>query len=83
MHVFTSGPEEFGEPDPGLGFTDERRVSLGQLIGGIGDRLRYTYDFGEYADLWVMPIRRREMLQIAGSAVAKFGITRPVAGSLD
>jgi hypothetical protein len=47
MHVFTSGPEEFGEPDPELGFTDERRVSLGQLIGEIGDRLRYTYDFGD------------------------------------
>ena len=47
MHVFTSGPEEFGEPNPELGFNDERRVSLGQLIGGIGDRLRYTYDFGD------------------------------------
>jgi hypothetical protein len=47
MHVFTSGPEEFGLPDPELGFTDERRVSLGELIGGIGDRLRYTYDFGD------------------------------------
>jgi Plasmid pRiA4b ORF-3-like protein len=47
MHVFTSGPEEFGPPDPELGHTDERRVSLGQLIGGIGDRLRYTYDFGD------------------------------------
>jgi Plasmid pRiA4b ORF-3-like protein len=47
MHVFTSGTEEFGEPDPELGHTDECRVSLGQLIGGIGDRLRYTYDFGD------------------------------------
>jgi hypothetical protein len=47
MHAFTSGPEEFGEPDPELGFNDERRISLGQLIGGIGDRLRYTYDFGD------------------------------------
>jgi hypothetical protein len=47
MHAFTSGPEEFGLPDPELGHTDERRVSLGQLIGGIGNRLRYTYDFGD------------------------------------
>jgi hypothetical protein len=47
MHMFTSGPEEFGNPDPELGHSDERRVSLGQLIGGIGDRLRYTYDFGD------------------------------------
>jgi hypothetical protein len=47
MHAFTSGGEEFGVPEPELGHTDERRVSLGQLIGGIGDRLRYTYDFGD------------------------------------
>ncbi|MEN3285527.1 MAG: hypothetical protein V7607_6667 [Solirubrobacteraceae bacterium] len=47
MHVFTSGPDEFGVPDPELGFADERHVSLGQLIGGVGDRLRYTYDFGD------------------------------------
>jgi len=47
MHAFTSGPEEFGVPDPELGHTDERRVSFGQLIGAIGDRLRYTYDFGD------------------------------------
>jgi hypothetical protein len=47
MHVFTSGPEEFGVFDLELGHTDERRISLGELIGGIGDRLRYTYDFGD------------------------------------
>jgi hypothetical protein len=47
MHCFTSGLEEFGLPDPELGHADERRVSVGQLIGDIGDRLRYTYDFGD------------------------------------
>jgi hypothetical protein len=47
MHVFASGPDEFGVPDPELGFADERRVSLGELIGGVGDQLRYTYDFGD------------------------------------
>lgn len=47
MHVFASGLDEFGLPDPELGFADERHVSLGQLISGIGDRLRYTYDFGD------------------------------------
>jgi hypothetical protein len=47
MHVFTSGHQEFGEPDPELGFNDERRVTLGELIGGVGDRLRYAYDFGD------------------------------------
>jgi hypothetical protein len=47
MHCFSSGPDEFGVPDPELGFTDERHVTLGELIGGVGDRLRYAYDFGD------------------------------------
>jgi Plasmid pRiA4b ORF-3-like protein len=47
MHCFSSGGTEFGMPDPELGFTDERRTRLDELIGGIGDRLRYTYDFGD------------------------------------
>lgn len=59
MHVFTSGAEEFGMPDPELGFIDERLVSLGQLIGGVGDRLRYTYDFG---DDWEHEIVVEELL---------------------
>jgi hypothetical protein len=59
MHVFTSGPDEFGVPDPELGFIDERRVSLGQLIAGIGDRLGYTYDFG---DDWEHEITVEELL---------------------
>ena len=59
MHVFRSGPEEFGVPDPELGFIDERRVSLGQLIGGVGDQLLYTYDFG---DDWEHEITVEELL---------------------
>jgi hypothetical protein len=59
MHVFASGPDELGVPDPELRFTDERRVSLGQLIGGVGDRLRYTYDFG---DDWQHEIVVEELL---------------------
>lgn len=47
MHCFSSGPDEFGVPDPELGFIDERHVTLGVLVGGVGDRLRYTYDFGD------------------------------------
>jgi hypothetical protein len=59
MHVFSSGAEEFGVPDPELGFIDERRVSLGELIGGAGDGLRYTYDFG---DDWEHEIIVEELL---------------------
>ncbi len=47
MHVFTFGEEEFGVPDPELGFSDERQVTLAHLITGVGDRFRYTYDFGD------------------------------------
>ncbi len=47
MHVFTTGPAEYGLPDPELGHRDERRASLGALVRGKGDRLRYTYDFGD------------------------------------
>ncbi len=59
MHVFASGRDEFGLPDPELGFIDERHVSLGELIGGVGDRLRYTYDFG---DDWQHEITVEELL---------------------
>jgi hypothetical protein len=59
MHAFESGPERFGSPDSELGFTDERAVSLGELIGDVGDRLLYTYDFG---DNWEHEILVEELL---------------------
>ena len=46
MHVFSFGDEEFGVPDRELGFSDERQVTLGELID-LGARFRYTYDFGD------------------------------------
>jgi hypothetical protein len=46
MHVFSFGEEEFGVRDPELGFSDERRLTLGELTD-IGARFRYTYDFGD------------------------------------
>jgi hypothetical protein len=46
MHVFSFGDEEFGNPDPELGFSDERQLTLGELID-LGARFRYTYDFGD------------------------------------
>jgi hypothetical protein len=46
MHVFSFGEEGFGVPDPERGFSDERQVTLGELID-LGARFRYTYDFGD------------------------------------
>ncbi len=46
LHVFSFGDEEFGNPDPELGFSDERQVTLGELID-LGARFRYAYDFGD------------------------------------
>jgi hypothetical protein len=48
LHAFSFGEEEFGPRDPelGLDFSDERRVTLGELTD-IGVRFRYTYDFGD------------------------------------
>lgn len=59
MHCFSSGPDDFGVPDPEVGFIDERGVVIGELLGGVGDRLRYTYDFG---DNWEHEIVVEELL---------------------
>jgi len=47
MHVFSVGGQEYGSPDPELGHASDRNVLLSQLLTGPGDRLRYTYDFGD------------------------------------
>jgi hypothetical protein len=47
LHVFTNGWAEYGMPDPELGHGDERTVRLAELLNGDGDKLRYTYDFGD------------------------------------
>lgn len=59
MHVFESGLERFGSPDPELRFNDERAVSLGELLRDVGDRLLYTYDFG---DDWEHEVTVEELL---------------------
>jgi len=46
MHAFSFGEQEFGIPDPELGFSDERQVTLSELTD-VGARFRYTYDFGD------------------------------------
>jgi hypothetical protein len=47
LHVFSDGGDEYGLPDPELGHLDERAVRLSQLLAAVGDRLLYTYDFGD------------------------------------
>ncbi|MGH2894779.1 MAG: plasmid pRiA4b ORF-3 family protein [Solirubrobacteraceae bacterium] len=59
MHVFATEAGEYGVPDPELGFLDERRVALLQLLRHPGDRIRYTYDFG---DAWEHEIVLEKMI---------------------
>lgn len=47
MWVFTTAAGEYGEPDPELGFQDATRLALSAAAPHEGDRLRYTYDFGD------------------------------------
>jgi len=47
MHVFSTGWQEYGSPDPELGHSSDKKVRLSQVLTGPGDRLRYTYDFGD------------------------------------
>jgi pRiA4b ORF-3-like protein len=47
MHVFSTGRQEYGSPDPELGHVSDRKARLSQVLTGPGDRLRYTYDFGD------------------------------------
>jgi hypothetical protein len=58
MHVFTAGSEEYGVADSELGHRDERHVALSDLISDPGDRLSYTYDFG---DDWEHELRLEEV----------------------
>jgi hypothetical protein len=46
MHVFSDGSCEYGLA-PELGHRDERKATLGRLLKQEGERIRYTYDFGD------------------------------------
>ena len=47
LHSFSDAATTYGRLDPEPAFTDERTVSLVELIKGEGDRLGYLYDFGD------------------------------------
>jgi hypothetical protein len=59
MHVFLTDSCEYGVPDPDLEFLDERLMALSQLLSERGNRIRYTYDFG---DNWEHEIRLEDVL---------------------
>ncbi len=59
MHVFTTDAGDYGVPDLELGFLDERRVTLSRVLPEPGDRIRYTYDFG---DAWEHEIMLEKVL---------------------
>ncbi len=47
MHAFADGSTEYGLADPELGHRDERKATLDRLLKREGERIRYTYDFGD------------------------------------
>jgi hypothetical protein len=61
MHVFSTQAGEYGVPDPELGFLDESRMMLSQLLSEPGNRIRYTYDFG---DAWEHEISLEKVLGV-------------------
>jgi hypothetical protein len=47
LHVFSHGREQFGPSGLDLGYTDEASVTLADLLSKPGDKLSYSYDFGD------------------------------------
>jgi len=59
LHLFSTGWAEYGTPSPDLGHADDSAVRLSEVLSGPGDKLRYTYDFG---DDWEHDIQLEEIL---------------------
>ena len=47
LHAFETAYGTFGVSDPELGHRAEASVTLEQVAPGVGDKLQYTYDFGD------------------------------------
>lgn len=47
LWVFETPAGEYGQPDVELGHADAATVTLDHVVPGVGDRLRYVYDFGD------------------------------------
>lgn len=47
LHAFTVGGADYGPDYPELDHRDERKTSLGDVLGEPGARMRYVYDFGD------------------------------------
>jgi hypothetical protein len=69
MHAFSDGSREYGLADPELGYRDERKVTLGRLLRREGERIRYTYDFG---DGW------EHEIVLEGALAAESGVRYPL-----
>jgi hypothetical protein len=59
LHAFSDGSAEYGVPDGELGYRDERRTRLSQLLAAVGDKIDYSYDFG---DDWAHDITLEKLL---------------------
>ena len=73
MWVFEAGGEQYGVADRELEIRSAAAKRLSQVAAGAGDRLRYTYDFG---DDWEHDI----VVEAVGDAEAGVSYPRCVAG---
>jgi hypothetical protein len=47
LHVFSTAAGDYGIPDPELGYRNEHNARLAQFLRQSGDRIHYSYDFGD------------------------------------
>jgi hypothetical protein len=60
LHVFSTDWAEYGTPGPDLGHADDSAVRLAEVLFVPGEKLRYTYDFG---DDWEHDIQLEDILR--------------------